>query len=377
LRRGRSSSLIWSAVFGALALVTKQNSVYLPLFCLFSISALRKWHLLRRRAAVPALAIIVCLTAPYYYVLYRLQWSLIAPDVLEGKTTGIHRLTYYWRAVPELIGLPLLWLGVVGLLTCVWWNRKENNLVFLSWIFSVYVTMTAIGHKESRYIIYMVPAVIYFTIWPVLLPKVAHRLWLQIPAIAALAGAMAYTVWTAWLFERPFVIGYATVAREIRGLADSGVILVDVPIPGNLIFFVRAQDPMRRFVVLRKSLYSLRSKESLGGENYIRTNEELRDLLRQNGIRFIVVSNKPPENFAIEASMRELLETPQFRLVGRYPIEGNSSEWSHSYLSLYENLESGPPTLTSLRIPMLTMDHGIEVSFEELGITPASHLPLH
>jgi hypothetical protein len=372
LRKERNSSLIWFALSGALAMLTKQNSVYLLLFCFFSISALQKWHLLWRRATLAALAIILCLAGPYYYVNYKIQWSTAAPDLLEKQTTGLQRLTYYWQAIPQLIGWPLLTLALVGVLTCLWWNHKEKNIVFLSWVFSVYLTMTLIGHKEARYIICLVPAVVYFATWPIMLPK-AGQLWLRIPGLAALAGVMTFTAWSAWGYERPYVIGFSPVAREIRQIADSGVILVDTAIPANLVFFVRMQDPARRFVVLRKSLYSIRIKESLGSEEYIQTREELQELLRDDGIRFIVVSNRPPENFPIEVTLREMLETPQFRLVGQYPIEGNSPEWNHYYLSLYENLQWGPPTVPSLRIPMLTLGHDITVPFRELGITYAPH----
>lgn len=370
LGKGRNSSLIWFALSSALAMLTRQNSIYLMLFCLFSISALQKWHILWRRATLAALAIILCLDIPYYYLSYKLHWSTVTPLLLEKQTAGLQRFTYYWEAIPRLIGWPLLVLALMGLVTCLWWNRKENNILFFSWFFSVYLMMTLIGHKEVRLVIYLVPAVIYFTIWPVLLPK-PRQSWLRILSLAALLAVGAYTSWSAWSFERPYVMGYATVAREIRQHADSGVILVDTAIPANLIFFVRLQDSERRFVVLRKSLYSVLIEEKYGGNEYIHTREKLQELIREDGIRFIVVSNRPPEDFPIEITLREILKTPQFRLVGQYPVEGNSPEWNHYYLSLYKNLQWGPPTVPSLRIPMLTLGDDITVPFWKLGITDA------
>jgi hypothetical protein len=374
LRKERGSSLIWFALAGAVAMLTKQNSIYLLLFCVLSISALRKWQLLWRRSTIGALAIGFCLTGPYYYAVYKLHWSTVAGDVMEKQTMGLQRFAFYWQEIPQLISWPLFVLALVGLFTCLWWNRKENILIFLSWIFSVYVTLTLIGHKEPRYVIYLVPAVVYFTIWPILLPKTG-QLWLRIPCLAVLIGVVAYIVSSAWQFERPYVIGYAPVARQIRQLAESGMILVDVDIPANLVFFVRLNDSARRFVVLRKSLYAFRIKESLGGEEYIHTREGLQKLLIDDGIRFIVVSNRPPAKFPIEVTLREMLETHQFHQVGRYAVEGNSPEWDNYYLSLYENLQAGPPRVVSLRIPMLTMDHDIEVPFQKLGIAPVLSFP--
>jgi hypothetical protein len=368
LRKERNSSLIWFGLTGALAMLTKQNSVYLLLFCVLSILALRKWQLLWRWSTLGALAIGLCLTGPYYYLLYKLHWSTIAGDLMEEQTTGFQRLLYYWKAIPSLTGWPLLVLAVVGLIICLGSNRRDNNYVFLSWILSVWATMTLIGHKEPRYVIYLLPAVIYFALCPLLIPKL-KPVWLRLSMLGLVSGVVAYLTWSAWRFERPYVTGFAPVAHNIRQLADSGVILVDVDIPGNLIFFMRLEDRARRFVVLRKSLYVIRIKESLGAAELIHTPEGLQKLLSDYGIRFIVVSNRPPGGFPIEVTLRKALETPQFRLVSRYPVDGNSPEWKDYSLALYENLQARAPALSSLRIPMLTTDHDIEVPFQKLGIT--------
>jgi Dolichyl-phosphate-mannose-protein mannosyltransferase len=371
LKSGRSSSLIWFALAGSLAALTKQNSVYLLLFCLLSMSVLQRWRLLRRRATLASVAIGLCLAGPYYYLLYKLHWSTIAGDVLEAPTTHQLPLLYYWRAIPQLVGWPLFVLALTGLVASRWWDRRENSLVFLSWIFSVYLTMTLIGHKEARYVIYLVPAVVYFTIWPIVLPKTS-LIWVRLLSVTALFAVVAYTTWSAWRFERPYVAGYARVAAGIRQVSSSGTILADVDIPANLVFFVRLIDSERRFIVLRKSLYSFRIKQDLGGQEYIHTREEIEKLLRDDGIRFIVVSNRPPDKFSIETTLREMLETSQFRLIGQYPVEGNTPDWNNYYLSLYENLQAGPPRVPSLRIPMLTMDHDFEVPFQKLGIPTVS-----
>jgi hypothetical protein len=269
-----------------------------------------------------------------------------------------------------------LLLALVGAVTCSLWSSKEDNILFFSWVFSVYLMMTLIGHKEQRYVIYFVPAVIYFAIWPVVL-SVPKYPWVRVVACLVLLGIGASTVRSAWRFQRPYVSGFAPVAHAIRGISDSGVILVDTEIPANLIFFLRNEDPQHRFVVLRKALYSVRIKEELGSEEYLHTPEQLNKLMRDDGIRFIVVSNRPPDDFPVEKVLRDYLETPQFRLVDRFPVEGNSPEWTNYYLSLYENLDAGPPAMPYLVTPMMTLDHSIVTPFEDLGITPLHAMPQH
>jgi hypothetical protein len=361
-------------VTASLALLTKQNAVYLILFCLLSITVLRKWKLLWRRSTIWSLIIITCLAGPYYFLLSSLHWTTIAGDLAEKQVSVFQQITYYWIAIPGLVGWPLLALALIGLITCFSWNSKENNLVFLSWILSVYLVMTLIGHKEARYIIYLVPAIIYFATCPLMFCPRRYE-WLQIASYVLLLLVVVITAWSAWRFERPYVSGYAPVAHEIRLISDSGVILVDTKIPANLIFFMRNEDTLRRFVLLRKALYSVRIKDELGSEEYIHTIEGLKKLMRDDGIRFIVVSNPPPDDFPVETLLRNFLSTSQFRLINRYPITGNSLEWRDSDLLLYENLTVRPPAMPYLTIPMMTLDHNITIPFVELGIEPLRATP--
>jgi Dolichyl-phosphate-mannose-protein mannosyltransferase len=376
LKDKNSSSLYWFAVAVSLAMLSKQNAVYLVVFCLMSILALKKWDLLWHKRTIWSLLIIVCLAGPYYFLLSSLHWSAIAGDLGEKQVSLFQQIAYYWIAVPSLVGWPLLLLALAGMITCFLWNSKENNVLFFSWILSVYLVMTLIGHKEQRYVIYLVPAVIYFAVWP-LLYSWPRSSWVKVVSYLVLLGVGASTIRTAWRFERPYVSGFAPVARAIRGMSDSGVVLVDTEIPANLIFFMRNEDPQHRFVLLRKALYSVRIKEELGSEEYMHTPEELKKLMRDDGIRFIVVSNRPPDGFPVERVLRDFLDTPQFRLVNRFPVEGNSPEWTDYYLSLYENLDAGPPAVPNLVTPMMTLDHNIVTPFEELGITPLAQAPDH
>jgi len=187
--------------------------------------------------------------------------------------------------------------------------------------------------------------------------------------MVALTALTTYIMLSAVRFERPYVAGYAQVASAIRNLADSAVILVDAGIPANLMFFLHKEDSARRFVVVRKSLYEIPITPVRPGVELIHNRQGLDELLSDDGIRFIVVSSRPPAEFPIENILREMLETPRFRLIGRYSVEGNSPEWKDYYLSLYEDAQAGPPTVRSLRIPMLNIDHDIEVPFQDLGIT--------
>lgn len=361
----RNVFLYWFSVSAAMAALIKQTDVYLLIFCLLSMAALNSWRLLYRRAALIALAIGVILAGPYYLVLYKVHGATIALVALEKQPSVFDSLIFYFTALPALTGWPILILALTGLVTCFLWAPRKNALIFGSWFVAVYIMMNFVGRHELRFVICLVPPIIYFALWPLL--------WKAVPRwVAATASGflIAYLGWSAWQIDRPYVAGYAPVAREISQTANSGIILIDAEIPANFIFFMRNEDPEGRFVILRKVLYSCQIEDKFGCKVYLNSPNDLASIFRADGIRFIVVSNRPPENFPINTTLRSYLQSSQFRLLGSYPVEGNSPEWKDYTLLLYENLQADRPESPTLRIPMESLSSDIEVPFDELGVFP-------
>jgi hypothetical protein len=171
-----------------------------------------------------------------------------------------------------------------------------------------------------------------------------------------------------WSFQRPNVSGYQTVAEQVTGISKAGVILYDAPLPGNFIFFLRANDEGRHFVVLRKALYAVRIKRSGGVVELVHSPEEIEHLIRAYGVRFVVVSDGIPLKFESQKMLRDVLKEPNFREVGTFPIQGE--DLSHRLnLLLYENTAWTPPTEKFLRIKMLTLDHDIVVPMDRFTVT--------
>jgi hypothetical protein len=164
------------------------------------------------------------------------------------------------------------------------------------------------------------------------------------------------------------VTGFAEVPKKILEESKSGVILFDGPLAGNFIFFMRADDPARRFLVLRKALYAYQIKKSGGSMELIHSPQEIEDLFRHDGVRFIVVSDRAPLNFESQRMLRDVLKTPSFKELGRFPLGGDDLYPPNSSLVLYENLKWAPPAGKYLRIKMLTMDHDIVVPFSQFDL---------
>ncbi len=373
LEQGKGMQLNCFAVVASLALLTKQNAVYLAPFCLLTLVGLRRWDRVLNRSALRAFLVCLFLVAPYYWLVYVTHWATIAPDLLAKEESGLRRLTFYWQALPGQLGWPLLAMSLVGLFTSHRWDRSRTRFVMLMWILSCYLTLTLIGHKESRYILYWLPPFLYFSTWPLAIryrPK-----WLRVAGVVVIVAVLVTSGASAWAYQRPYVSGYAEAARGIMRLSNSGVILLDTDLPGNFIFFMRALDPARRFIVLRKALYVHRIKRELDAEEVIHTREELLELLKSYGIRFVVVSPDSLFEFPIQRTLRDVLQTPQFKLVQQFSIESNMPEWRGRSLALYENLDAGPPTAKLLRLRMLTLTHDIVVPLDAFHLSWPAKAP--
>ena len=362
LLKGIKSDIYWFSLFASAALLTKQNGVYLIPFCVLSGLLCGGWRLFLRKEMLRAVGICFLLISPFYVVVYAVHRKTIEMDLAEKSIAGTGRWLFYLRALPVQLGWTLLALGFLGILTSRTWGRPKVAGIMLSWILACYLTLTLIGHKESRYVIYWIPPFLYFASG--LLFCFFRKPMLKVAGVSAALVLLATTMAFAWSTHRPYVTGFAAIPKKILEETKSGVILFDGPLPGNFIFFMRADDPDRRFLVLRKALYAYQIKKSGGSTELVHTRQEIEDLFREDGVRFIVVSDNAPLNFESQKMLRDFLKTDSCKELARFPLGGNDLYPPNSSLVLYENMKWAPPTGQYLRIKMLTMGHDIVVPWD-------------
>lgn len=366
LLKVKRSDVYWFALFASAALLTKQNGVYLVPFCILSGLLCGGWRMFLRREVLTAAAICFLLASPFYVLAYVVHWKTIAMDLGEKGAGGSSPWLFYPTALPGQLGWSLLGLGFLGILTSRTWARAKVPGIMSSWIVACYVTLTLIGHKEGRYVIYWIPPFLYFASG--LLFCFFRKPWLKVAGAAAAVVLLGVTLASAWSFHRPYVTGYAAVPKRILEESKSGIILFDGPLPGNFIFFMRADDPGRRFLVLRKALYAYRIKKSGGSVELVHSSQAIEDLFREDGVRFIVVSDQGPLNFESQKMLRDLLKTPSYKELGKFPIGGEDVSPPHGNLVLYENLNWTPPTGKYLTIRMLTTGRDIVIPWDSFGV---------
>src|SRR5260370_25683191 len=114
LEQAKSQSLYWCSVFAGLALLTKQQGVYLALFFLLSALGLGKWRELLSRPILWAAGIVLAIVGPFYVLELSVDRQSIAANILQGvDRVPPNRFTYYLQALPQELGLVLCELSIL------------------------------------------------------------------------------------------------------------------------------------------------------------------------------------------------------------------------------------------------------------------------
>ena len=366
LQEGRRSSLFWFGFWLVAALLCKQTSVYLLVFCLLTVLVTKKWDRVFRRDMLWVAVLVTVLAGPFLVLMLLLQGNAVANDLSSHRMNGIERLTYYARTLPATFPPALLALAVLGLLLARKWNTRGQATMMVCWIVAGYVTFSFFGQRESRFAIYWFPPLVYFAVGLLTEFFQKPRLRWAMRGVAALL--VAIVALPAWSQQRPYISGYKDIASQLVNQYHAGIVLFDGRVPGNFVFYMRALDPKRHFVVLRKSLYADDIRPGQNSEELLHSREDLADAFRRDGIRFVVVSENTPLRFGVQRILREQLQSDQFQLLGRFPISSNEASWKGESLLLYENKQWTPPADKLLRIRMLTLPYDIVVPIDDFDL---------
>jgi 4-amino-4-deoxy-L-arabinose transferase-like glycosyltransferase len=363
LRRGLDRHLCGFAIFLSLAFLTKHHAVYLLLWCSITLVLLKKWDRLWSWKVVAAAAASFVLVTPVY-LLQIFKNASLGLNVKGTSSTATMSLLYYWASLPELIGWGAIVLSAVGVLLYLWTGKRENALLMLAWIASCYVFFTLIRHKEPRYIMYWVPAFAYFAVAP--FTRKNSQPWKRTVGFVLVAAViLSYSV-RAWNYQRYYVSGYAQLAQTLTK-SQGGVVLVDMDLPGNFIFFMRAYDPARRFVILRKAMYDVRTVREWGVAEFAHDQNDVEQILKNDSVRYIVAEQNEPLYFSSQTALREILEhSGQYRPLEKVAIESNMKNWQDRSLGLYESIAPVVPAHGMLHINMQNLHHNIDIPFEDL-----------
>lgn len=359
LEQSDKASLYKAGLWLSAALMCKQTSVFLFPFFLMSLVVTGQWRRIRLREALIAGGIVGVLATPFLTLMLIVQAKSVASDLGLHRLAGWTRLIFYSQTLPIYFPHLLLVFALAGLALAFRWDTPKRTTIMCCWVLSGYLTVSWFGQREVRFAIYWLPPLVYFAVG--LLTKGFQRF--SVRAVMRLAAAFVVVTLAvpAWHQQRPYIAGYKNVAAQLVNEHHSGIVLFDGPVPGNFVFFMRALDPARRFVTLRKVLYADNIRPGVTSEELVHDKEDLSKAFQRYGVRFVVVTQKRSIRFESQRLLREQLAGDDFRLLGSFAVVSNEPKWQGENLLLYEKKQWAPPTDQTLRIRMLTMPHDIEV----------------
>lgn len=365
LEQNRRRSLYLSALWLSAALLCKQTSVHLLLFCALTLLIAGQWKRIFSRDAAVFAGIVAILAGPFLALMLFLQGRAVANDLGSHRMSGWESITYYAQVLPASFPPTLIVLALLGAALAFRWDVPRRTAIMGCWLVSAYLTFSWFGQREARFAVYWFPPLVYFAVG--LITRFFKEGPLKVAMRAAAALLIVILVIPGWRYHRPYISGYKEAASRIVKSYNSGIILFDGPVPGNFVFFVRALDPARRFVTLRKVLYVDDIRPSAVSEELLHSKEDVVGVLRQYGVRFAVVSQNLAIRFDSQRILREELQGNDFTSLGHYPITTNERQWRGENLLLYEKKNWTPPSGGVLKIRMLTLPHDIEIPLDELS----------
>lgn len=356
LRGKRPGDLYAFAVMSGLALLTKENSVYLIPFCVLTLFAEGQWRLALRATFWKGIGLVLLIAGPFYVFMFSINRRMMHYAAFKGSRQISDPLAYYLRTLPRQLTWPLLILAIIGMITAPWWAKRRGAAPMFVWVASCFFTFNLFAEKAPRYIIEWIPPLVYFAVAPLLSTRLPRRL--RRAAVLVLVAVIVFVAWRGWTYQRPYVSGYEAAARQLMSHHPQ-MVLLDSDLAGNFIFFVRKFDPARRCYVMRKGLYVEVIDPNYASKQLAHSPADIEAVLRKYGVKYIVAEQNGRLEFPIQRTLRQLLRTPQFQVEGTFPVTTNVPRLAGTSLVIYKNLRAGPPLARDYRVPMMTLGHDI------------------
>jgi hypothetical protein len=336
LLRYQASRRPWDMTLATLltlcAVYTKQTAVFIvPAFAI-ALFADAGWRLLRDRVAwMAAFAMVIGILPLAAFTLLMAGETI---DIALGKglaansggaLQGAGHFAQAWaytRALPEIVGWPLLAAAAGGLgFAALRGSRSdaEKRLVtlMLAWFVCDFGFISVTGHVEARYGMALgVPCAVLAMLLVTRLPRLT-RSW---AAFGAGVASFAVSVGACGVNR---MAGYDKVAAYVVAHSSpDAVIWLQEKETKNLIFSIRSRDPASRRLLLRseKFLVDYHISREWGVQDRDWNTADLQTLVDRNHVSMVVLQPGFWADLPSMGRMQDYVYSDRFKLVAEFPI---------------------------------------------------------
>jgi hypothetical protein len=341
--------------FGAVAIWTKQHTIFVAGVPILSALLMRRWRLLRSVPLWISVAILGAAGAGWMMLWNHFQGPIgngnnVASSPQALRFIFLKNAALYGRWIwQDLKGLPGIFAAFSLVVFSVSVYRKGwggLGLAFYSaWIVSGALILLVLGAVDSRYLFFLVPAAIvagYVMLW-----RGCSCLWDERRAIwGTVAFAVAWFV-TGLFLQPEFLRGPSQAAAVVTQSGPTRVLYAGEA-DGNFIFAVRALDSKLETTVI--------PAEKLPPATFEPT--ALEKFCRQFGINWVIVEDVP-----IPHKWSGVVNAPaaSMRLEQSFPLESSRTRWKAGRINIYRFTAPADPGGGILQIPVRKLDRPITV----------------
>jgi hypothetical protein len=327
LETGRTTQGLAASGFAIAALLT-----YYPggiVFCVLGTWALvggRSLRFERRLLWIAAAALVALLPLVAALALAPVHTSRQLPTIalLTKRVTW----TFYWRVLPDVVGMPALAAGAVGMAAAAWTRAWRTEAVYVgSWIVAPVLVLSLLPARDPRYVLLAAPAFVLAA--ALAIAWTARRIAIAPPwQVVALAATLIAGGWSASRIQIPQVSGFVELTEYVRQQGPADAVLYDGAYDGLFVFYVRASDPRfaSRIVLANRLLFEAGPTTTFKWvqKSNVASTDDVVTLLRTRcGCRWVAIEvDDRPIWVEGQRLLRQAVLRPEFELARSFPIEG-------------------------------------------------------
>ncbi len=285
-------------------------------------------------------------------------------SVVEGQSVtrfSLQAFTVYAGALPNIAGyIPLVTAPAYCALVASlgWRSRQERRLavLMLSWFIVDYLFISAIGHFEARYGIFLTVPLVVLTV--LFMTRVMTQRWSGAGALAAGVFVFAVAITSSHVTR---ISGYDAVARYIVDHTNQDdTVLFHGKESKNFTFSVRARSPQPKIFILRaeKILVSYNIIREWGITDRGMSDAEVEAIVDRYGIKYIVLQPDFWTDQPSIAKLQTLAYSGRFSEVAKFPITSEEAS-QRATIRVFKNDRPTEPADRNIRIEIPALQRTI------------------
>lgn len=323
LETGRQRAWIAFALLSAAAVLT-----YYP--AMLGIGVALAWTLLERRwrGARHLLLLLLALLGVTGLLLASLPVHLARNLPSPSLLLVPEHWQFYWQALRELAGLPLLLAALAGLVgaSLLPARRSEAGRLALG-LGVILLCLVPLPARDVRYALLATPLLAWAALLlPISLSQSLPTPWRRRSSTVGLLGLLLAALPGFLAVEVPVVMGFESAATYLAQHGPQGTVMYDGRHEAVFGFHLRAADPGRqRRLVLAEQVLNQRSQDkdfTRRNQALAQTPDEVRRAWHEvSGARWVLVEIRNESKLSSTSrDLRTVLAGPDFEFVASFPL---------------------------------------------------------